>query len=259
MPVYAVLGATGATGSNVLKLLVQNPKNKINVYVRSKPKLLQQSPDIVSNPNVQIFTGNVSDTAIIRSCLQGTDAVFSTVASNDNMPDTHVAQDTAQSIVVAMMDIRLTDPNAKLPTIIWLSSASLNEQYHKQGPAILHWFLMNAFNHVYGDLAHAEKYLALHKKWLNVVLMQPGGLVEDELHGHEVNLEKPADFLSYADLAAGMIEVAEKGGYDWKGVTLGVKTKGTKFETAIPGRLVKGLTFHYFPFMWWVTKKLHLQ
>ncbi|KAL8674865.1 MAG: hypothetical protein Q9168_000751 [Polycauliona sp. 1 TL-2023] len=259
MAKYAVLGATGNTGSHLVKLLVQNPKNKINVYVRSKPKLLKQNPDIASNPNVQIFTGNLSDTSIIRACLEGTDAVFSTVATNDNMPDTHIAQDTAQSIVVALMDIRMTDPNAKLPTIIWLSSASLNEKYHKQGPAILHWLLMNALNHIYGDLAHAEKYLALHKKWLNVVLMQPGGLVEDRQHGHELNLEKPADFLSFADLAAGMIEVAEKGGYDWKGVTLKAKTKGTKFEYAIPVIMAKGLTFHYFPFMFWVSKKLHLQ
>ncbi|KAI4242912.1 MAG: hypothetical protein L6R40_003785 [Gallowayella cf. fulva] len=259
MPTYAVLGATGSTGSNVLKLLVQNPKNTINVYVRSKPKLIAQAPNIASNPNVNIFTGNLSDTAIIKSCLQGTDAIFSTVASNDNMPDTHIAQDTAQSIVVALMDIRMSDPKAKLPTIIWLSSASLNEKYHKHGPALLHWLLMHSFSNIYGDLAHAEQYLAMHKNWLNVVIMQPGGLVEDKPHGHKLNLEKPADFLSFADLAAGMIEVAEKGGYDWQGVTLGVKTKGTKFEYSVPAQMAKGLTFHYFPFMWWVTKKLHLQ
>ncbi|KAL8910323.1 MAG: hypothetical protein Q9171_004367 [Xanthocarpia ochracea] len=250
MPIYAVLGATGATGSNVLKLLKQNPQNKIHVYVRSKPKLLQQAPDIASNPNVKIFTGNIGDTATIKQCLEGTDAVFSTVASNENMPGTHVAQDTAQSIVVALMDIRLTNPDAKLPTIIWLSSASLNEKYYKKGPALLHWFLMHAFSNVYGDLAHAERYMALHKKWLKVVFMQPGALVEDKQHGHELSLEKPADFLSYADLAAGMIEVAEKGGYDWQGVTLGVKTKGTKIEYSIPLKLAKGLTLHCFPFMW---------
>ncbi|KAL8724926.1 MAG: hypothetical protein Q9166_007674 [cf. Caloplaca sp. 2 TL-2023] len=259
MPTYAVLGATGATGSNVLKLLTQNPQNHIHVYVRSKQKLLRQAPNIVSNPNVKIFTGNLSDTAVIKSCLEGTDAVFSTVATNDNMPDTHIAQDTAQSLVVALMDIRMANPQAKLPTIVWLSSASLNKKYHKQGPAILHWLLMRSFSYIYGDLAHAERYLALHKKWLKVVIMQPGGLTEDSPHGHELNLEKPADFLSFADLAAGMVEVAEKGGYDWQGVTLQAKTKGTKFEYAIPGRIVKGMTFHYFPFMWGVTKKLHLQ
>ncbi|KAL8769400.1 MAG: hypothetical protein Q9209_004628 [Squamulea sp. 1 TL-2023] len=258
MPTYAVLGATGSTGSKVLKLLTQNPQNKIHVYVRSKSKLLQQAPDVASNPKVKIFTGNLSDTSIIKSCLEGTDAVFSTVATNDNMPDTHIAQDTAQSIVVALMDIKMADPQAKLPTIIWLSSASLNEKYHKQGPALLHWLLMRAFSNIYGDLAHAQRYLALHKKWLNVVLIQPGGLVEDTLHGHELNLEKPADFLSFADLAAGMIEVVEKGGYDWQGVTLNAKTKGTKIEKRIPFLLAKGLTYHYFPFMWSVTKFLHL-
>ncbi|KAL8810465.1 MAG: hypothetical protein Q9223_002330 [Gallowayella weberi] len=259
MPTYAVLGATGSTGSNVLKLLVQNPKVTINVYVRSRPKLVAKFPTIASNPNVNIFTGNLNDTAIIKSCLQGTDAVFSTVATNDNMPDTHIAQDTAQSIVVALMDLRMENPQAKLPTIVWLSSASLNEKYHKKGPALLHWLLMHSFSNIYGDLAHAERYLAMHKKWLKVVIMQPGGLVEDKMHGHELNLDQPSDFLSFADLAAGMIEVAEKGGYDWEGVTLKAKTKGTKMEYTVPIQMVKGLTFHYFPFMWSVTKTLHLQ
>ncbi|KAI4203531.1 MAG: hypothetical protein LQ350_001720 [Teloschistes chrysophthalmus] len=259
MPTYAVLGATGATGGNILKLLIKDPSAPtINVYVRSKSKLLQQIPSVADLPNVKIFTGNLSDTALIASCLENADAVFSTVASNDNMPGTHIAQDTAQSIVVALMDLRMTKPGVKLPTIVWLSSASVNPFYYKQGPALLHWVLMNSFSYVYTDLMHAETYLKMHQKWLKAVFIQPGGLVEDKQRGHAVSTEKTQTFLSYADLAAGMIEVAEKGGYDWQGVSVIPTTKDTKIEYAVPGRMVKGLTFHFFPWTYFLTKKLHL-
>ncbi|KAL8874303.1 MAG: hypothetical protein Q9174_000343 [Haloplaca sp. 1 TL-2023] len=259
MPTYAVLGATGATGGNILKLLMKDAQNNINVYVRSKAKLIKQIPDVASNPSVNIFTGNLDDISLIASCLENIDAVFSTVASNDNMPGTHIAQDTAQSIVVALMGIRMQKPQAKLPTIIWLSSASINEKFYSQGPAFVHWILSTSFSYVYTDLEHAEAYLKMHRKWLNAVFIQPGGLVEDKQRGHAIDTEKEQTFLSYADLAAGMIEVAEKGGYDWRGISVVPTTKDTKIEWRVPGRMVKGLTFHFFPWMYFLTKSLHLQ
>ncbi|KAL8722822.1 MAG: hypothetical protein Q9225_000771 [Loekoesia sp. 1 TL-2023] len=259
MPSYAVLGATGATGGNILKLLAKNPQNTVNVYVRSKPKLLAQAPEIASNKRVNIFTGSLKDTALIASCVKNTDAVFSTVASNDNMPGTHIAQDTAQSIVVALMDLRMTEPQIKIPTIVWLSSASVNPKFYSQEPALLHWLLATSFSYVYTDLAHAEEYLKMHQKWLKVVFIQPGGLVEDKQHGHALSLDREKTFLSYADLAAGMIEVAEKGGYDWQGVAVIPITNDTAIEWRVPGRMIKGLTFHFAPWMYRVTKSLHLQ
>ncbi|KAI4163672.1 MAG: hypothetical protein LQ342_002706 [Letrouitia transgressa] len=255
----AVLGATGGTGGNVLKLLVQNPQNSINVYVRSRSKLLAKFPDIASNPKVQIFSGNLSDTALMASCLANTEAVFSAVASNDNMPDTHIAQDTAQSIVVALMDIRSrSSPDAKLPTIIWLSSASLNKKFYSKDPAVVHAVLSRSFSYIYKDLAHAEDYLKLHDRWLTVVFIQPGGLTEDNPRGHALSLEKAITFVSYADVAAGMIEVAETGGYDWKGVAVVPATDGTAVEWTVLFGVIKGLTWHYAPWAYWLTKSLHL-
>ncbi|KAL8953832.1 MAG: hypothetical protein Q9222_000341 [Ikaeria aurantiellina] len=259
MPTYAVLGATGATGSSILQLLMKNPQNSIHVYVRSKPKLLAQIPDLASNKQIQIFAGNLTDTSLMASCLQQTDAVFSTVASNDNMPGTHIAQDTAQSIVVALMNLRMANPSSKLPTIIWLSSASINEKFCEPVPAFAHWLLLTAFSYIYTDLAHAQDYLKLHKEWLNVVLIQPGGLVEDKQHGHSLSTEKQQTFLSYVDLAAGMIEAAEEDVYLWQAVSVLPATNDTKMEWKMPGRVVKGLTFHFAPWMYWLTKALHLQ
>ena len=123
----------------------------------------------------------------------------------------------------------------------------------------MHWILSTSFSYVYTDLEHAEAYLKMHRKWLKTVFIQPGGLVEDKQRGHAIDTEKQQTFLSYADLAAGMIEVAEKGGYDWQGISVVPTTKDTKIEWRVPGRMVKGLTFHFFPWMYFLTKSLHLQ
>ncbi|KAL8711767.1 MAG: hypothetical protein Q9220_003938 [cf. Caloplaca sp. 1 TL-2023] len=259
MPTYAVLGATGATGSNILKLLMKDPQNCVHVYVRSKPKLLNQVPDIASDKQIKIFTGNLTDTSLMASCLQDTNAVFSTVASNDNIPGTHVAQDTAHSVVVALMDLRMANPQTKLPTIIWLSSASINEKFCESVPAFAHWLLLTAFSYIYTDLAHAQDYLKMHKDWLNVVLIQPGGLVEDKQHGHSLSTEKQQTFLSYIDLAAGMIEAAAEDAYRWQAVAVLPATNDTKIEWRMPGQVVKGLVFHFAPWMYWLSKSLHLQ
>ncbi|KAL8741775.1 MAG: hypothetical protein Q9190_005656 [Brigantiaea leucoxantha] len=258
MPSYAVLGATGATGKNVLKLLAKNPENNINVYVRSKSKLLSQVPDIESNKRIHVFSGNLSDTALMSSCLENTDAVFATVASNDNMPGTHVAQDTAHSVVVALMDLRMRDLQIKIPTIIWLSSASLNQKFHDHIPKAAHWILMTANSYVYQDLMHAQDYLKLHEKWLSAVYVQPGALVEDKQHGHYLSTEKEGPFLSYADLAAGMIEIAETGGYDWKGVAVVPATNKTAIEWKVPLVLARNMTWHFAPWLYWLTKSLRL-
>ncbi|RJE16607.1 hypothetical protein PHISCL_11056, partial [Aspergillus sclerotialis] len=66
MPTYALLGATGATGSSVLRHLLQTQLADldIDVLVRSKSKLLQAFPCLEStagNPHVNIVQGNCTD------------------------------------------------------------------------------------------------------------------------------------------------------------------------------------------------------
>ena len=64
-------------------------------------KLVEMSPDLLSNPRVQVFEGSLRCTTLLASCLEGVDAVFATVATNDSIPGCRIAQDTAQSIVAA--------------------------------------------------------------------------------------------------------------------------------------------------------------
>ena len=78
-------------------------------------------------------------------------------------------------------------------------------------PALAHAIIMRAFSNVYADNALAESFLRLHKDWLDVTFITPGGLVEDVGRGHELSSERSSPFVSYADLGAGMVQGCKGG------------------------------------------------
>ena len=57
--------------------------------------------------------------------------------------------------------------------------------------------------------------------------------MEDEQKGHVLTMDNVKAFLSYPDLAAGMIEVAESGSYDWKQVGVSPTGKNVKIEYVV--------------------------
>ncbi|KAL9131067.1 MAG: hypothetical protein Q9217_000890 [Psora testacea] len=252
MPTYAILGATGKTGGALLTLLLKSSDNKINLYVRSKRKLLTQRPELQTNKGpIRIFEGAVTDVPLMQSCLSpNVDAVFITLGMNENVPGQRVNQDAAHAVVAALCQIRFADLKAKIPKIILLSSCSLNEHMSTQDPVIVHWILTRAFSNPYGDLTLAQQYLEMHKSWLDVTYMQPAGLVEDVQKGHTLSLTHHApSFVSYLDVAAGMIEVAQTGGYQWVGVSPVPKSKDVKVEWKAPPQMARGLVWHFMPWV----------
>lgn len=240
---YAILGATGSTGQNLLKLLAKSPENQINVYIRSRAKLERIFPSIATQSNVHIFEGRLHDLDLMRRCVADVSAVFSVVATNDNIRNCSIAQDAASVLVETLQVIRDTDEQARLPRLIFLSSRSVNNSINDHA-SFGHWLVAKAFCNIYGDLVKAEAFLREHEDWLNVVFIQPGGLSSDPVQrGHMLSVtESAGGFLSYVDLAAGMIEVAQSGDvYDWKGVCVNPASTETKFEWMAPYHLTRGL------------------
>ncbi|KAI9712537.1 MAG: hypothetical protein M1812_006846 [Candelaria pacifica] len=252
MPSYAILGATGATGSNILKtLLLQSPGTQINVYVRSRTKLLRLFPDLKSNDNVKIFEGQIDDIKLLSACLANVTAVFACVATNENIPGIRLAQDTAQMIVAAIISTLVQNPKTHVPHIIFLSSASLSHDIKSDTPTPVRYLVHTAFSYTYADLAFAEKYLALHSAWLPVTYIRPGGLVEDKATGHTVSSEmQQGAFISYADLASGMVEVAQSGAYAGKELSINPVGKGARFEWTNTHRIPRGLLWHFAPWLY---------
>ena len=106
---------------------------------------------------------------------------------------------------------------ARSPRILILSSASLSPHLVGDVPAAAKWLVHTALSYLYDDLAHAQDYLRLHASWIDVVFICPPGLSNDMQRGHAVSLDRVGGFLSCADLAAGMLEVAESDdSYSWE-------------------------------------------
>jgi uncharacterized protein YbjT (DUF2867 family) len=86
MPVYALLGATGSTGSAILRcLIVQLPReHNLNVLVRDKSKLLKWFPDIESTTafEINIVEGRPSDGTALQECLRDVDVIMACIAAN---------------------------------------------------------------------------------------------------------------------------------------------------------------------------------
>ena len=259
MPTYAVLGASGFTGSSILTLLLKDPTNHINVYVRSKSKLLSLFPGLEENKSVRIFAGRLHDVPLMASCISpDVNTVFCVLGLNENIPGIRIAQDGAQAIVAALCYPNPVERAKNSPRIIFLTSASVNPRIAVNEPPLILGFIKRAFSYAYEDLELAEAYLRLHESWLNVTFVTPGGLVEDEQKGHVLSLDHSQTFLSYPDLAAAMIEIAESSGYDWMGVGVLPKGKDVKIEWKAPAQMVRGLVWHYLPWIGWAAKHLGL-
>lgn len=82
----------------------------------------------------------------------------------------------------------------------------------------------------------------------------PGGLVHDTQKGHALSLVREQSPLSYLDLAAGMVEVADSGDtYHMRNVAVLPTGKDVKFPYASLWEVVKGLFAHYLPWTYHIT------
>ena len=110
MPKHALLGATGATGSAVLRCYLDTaPKTvKLNIFIRPKAKLLKTFPDLESTSSIQISITEapLTDIKAHTSCLRGADVVHMCIATNDAKPGNSVSQDGAHAITAALKDLK---------------------------------------------------------------------------------------------------------------------------------------------------------
>jgi hypothetical protein len=275
MPTYAILGATGQVGSSILDALIQPPtptspkhpqsKTQINVFVRSKQKLLSMRPALASHPHTSFYEGQLNDTALLASCIRDTHAVFLCIAAQDNVPHCSIAQEQARSVLAALElnkndhepanDGETTSTSALPPKLIILSSASLEPHLMSDLPSTFVPIMHAAASWVYADLRLAETHLRTHAPpAVELIFIKPGGLVHDKPVGHRLSTKRQQTFLSFADLGAGMVEAADSPAGRWteaKGnVSVVPAGEGTRIEWYVPWFLVKGCLFHFFPGLW---------
>jgi hypothetical protein len=243
MPTYALLGATGSTGSAILRcLLSQPPKHlTLNIFVRSRSKLRKAFPDLESTTafKTNIIEGIPSDTTATQECLKDVDVVMACIGSNYSTQGISLIYDTATAIIEALEVHRKTRGSAyKPPTIIQLRTASLNPIYK----AALPWFARNVasfcFYYIYEDLDRACKLLASSVAdspgLLDYIFIDPPSIHDADgttPTGYKLVLDEKQDpALSYADLGAAFCEVAERRD-EFVGKAVAVTATGTVNQT----------------------------
>jgi oxidoreductase AflX len=236
MPSYAILGATGNTGRALYQYLSTSPDNTLKLYARSESKLLEQNPSLSTPPpNIQLFTGPLTDTELIASCIKDVDIVFCVLATNLNTSGCHIAQDSAHAVLAALEVLKTSsDGKAPLPRLVILSAMPVSKKLERSIPTLVKKMLWASFGHVYRDLEAAEAILSKEKSWLKATFVYPGGIseIDDRALGYEISTEHGGTpgFISYPDLARGMVEIADdkEGKYEWVDVTVSPTGKGVR-------------------------------
>lgn len=223
MPIYALLGATGATGSAVLRCLLSEPPKelKLRVLVRSRRKLEHKFPNLTgsSSFDIEIIEGQANDEDATRRCIEGCDVIFNCIGTNDVSPGQTIVQDSASSIIAALRLCREKDPESyRKPVVLLLRTSGLNDHLSRDKSWISvnfgRWGLWNS----YSDLEEARDRLA-------AAAMETPGLLENitvdpptihdpdgtERTGYKLSVDDPPPpSLNYADLGAAFCEIAER-------------------------------------------------
>ena len=252
-PTYAVLGATGTVGNILLTHLFTTTSIHINAFIRSQAKLDVLSPDIVTSPRLTTYVGDITHSlAPLTDCLRSTTAAFLCCACSNNNPATTIAQDQARAVIAALNRIRADDPTAIVPRLIVLDSAETEARFCSNIPWLFQQVLFRANCFIYADLIAAAAILRKEEGWVDMIFVKSGGLSHDAPEGHRVSGEGPQQtWLSFGDLAAGMVECACKvEGRRWVGssvTVVGRSGRGVGVEWRALGVLARGLLVSVVP------------
>ncbi|KAI1370244.1 putative NAD-dependent epimerase/dehydratase [Hypoxylon crocopeplum] len=255
-PAYAVLGSTGNCGTALIQNLLKSPHNTIHAYCRNQAKLHRLLPEVVDSKQVRVFEGSIRDAELMTECVRGTKAVFMTVTTNDNVPGCRLNQDTAAIVIQALERIKaesLTGSGLKLPKVILLSSAAIDDNLSRHTPWWFRPVLLTAASNVYSDLRVAEQILRSQSDWVSSIFIKPGGLSVDVPRGHRLAFDGENIFLSYSDLSAGMIEAADDGAGRYEGRNVGVVNAKSGVGAKLPRRtllaVLVGVARHFCPWL----------
>ncbi|KAF4465807.1 Afli avfa cytochrome p450 monooxygenase [Fusarium albosuccineum] len=260
----ALFGATGGTGGATLRSLITEKSLsslELRLLVRSKAKLLRCHPQLASFPNVHTWEGQVTDTKVIKECIQGADIIICALGENRNIPGVHVLQDLSKSIIDCLSDMKNSnDKNWKRPRVILLSSATWNHRLSENTPAPIHWLVKTAFYYPYVDLLKATAHFEACPDLLSLKLVQPPAIVEDGPSGMEISTDSVRLTVFYADLGAAFANLAMREQVFDEVDAVGVSSHGGdsfgKYGLEILKRIVIGLVSGYVPGYWQVKSLL---
>lgn len=238
MPVYTLLGASGSTGSAILRCLLEEPPKdlQLQIMARSKAKLLKIFPDLENKCKfpLKIVEGTPDHHDAMRLSLGSADVIFQCIAAKVAKPGASLCYDTTRHIIEALTDLRDEQPASyKIPTVLVLRAAILSKALSCQVPWLVVRLLWFCLYHQYADLEKGTQFLQRKAEetpdLLNYIIVDPPAIHDPNgttRIGHTLVLsEKQAPNLSYTDLGAGFCELAERR-VQFKGKEVGVSATG---------------------------------
>lgn len=253
MTKYAVLGSTRSSGTALIQNLLQSTQqNTVHAYCPDESKLRRLVIEVVDNKKVRIFAGSIYDVDLMKECIGDTRAIFLVVTTNDNVPGCRLSLHSATTVVQALQELRASGQQM-LPRLVLLSSCMIDDHLSRDMPRWARYFLLASASHVYEDLRRTEAMFRSHSSWLSVIFINPARLSPGVVRGHRLTLDEQESFVSYLDLAAGMVEAAddEEDGYDGRNVSVVNITRGlgAKFAHGTPWCILTGLVRHFLPWL----------
>nr|ADN06234.1 averufin oxidase-like protein [Passalora arachidicola] len=246
MPTYALLGATGATGSAVLRCLLASPPPdlELHILVRSRTKLLKAFPSLANKTDctIRIIEGTSTSTNALQQCLEDADVAFMCVADNASTKGVSLTTDTVAAILDTLQMLRkLQASDYHAPTILQLRSASLNPKLSCQVPRFVYNIVSFCLHYNHLDVVAAcELYeSAAAKGLLDYIYVDPPTIHDafgTNRTGHKLIdcnpsvCAKQETALSYADLGASFVEIAERR-EQFRNQPVGVTATGKAKET----------------------------
>ncbi|EME42674.1 hypothetical protein DOTSEDRAFT_175920 [Dothistroma septosporum NZE10] len=242
---YAICGATGATGKAILRALIAKPPANLdlNIYIRNKQKLLSIFPNLDDAPfKTSIFEGSNTDTALWKQCLRDVNVINMCIASNVSKKGETRFTETASALVAALEELKQEQQEKyQTPSILILRASILNERFNpglRQGS-----FMFFCLKHLYDDMVAANKFYETRAAeipgLLEYIYVDPPSIHDADgttgPTGYRLNTEpgnEASGELSYADLGASFVEIAEKR-EEYKGLGVSVTSTG-KTKTTWP-------------------------
>ncbi|CAK4034446.1 Hypothetical predicted protein [Lecanosticta acicola] len=253
MPKFVLLGATGATGSAVLRSILNDPPQdlKLDILVRSEARLRKRFSELpTESSGIRVLEGQATDASTLRRCCYGASTIFACVGANESKPGMSLVYDTANAIVTALRSMQSEQGDAyRPPIVVQLRTASLNDDMARHTPAPVVSFVKWALYHTYLDISRAcALYEAAAqgndsddqhptkpgKPLLRYVYADPPTLHDPdgvECTGYKLIAGGPhPTVLSYADLGAALYELGRRPD-QYANQALGVIATGKPKET----------------------------
>ncbi|KAK1073917.1 hypothetical protein LTR12_001324 [Friedmanniomyces endolithicus] len=260
MPIHAVLGGTGGTGSAILQCLLssQIPDLHINVLVRSKSKLLKAIPQLESTSSaiVTIFEAPISNTDAFQACLNGASTIYVCIATNMASRTNAIACTTAAPLIAALEHFRKEQGSKyKPPVVLFNRSMALNPDVQFMPSPLVKRFTVWIMYGIFDDLLKALALYTQAEKdgLLTCITVDPPAIMEPngtEATGYKlVQRGKAAPMIYYADFGRAMVEIGQRR-EEFGGKSVGVSATGAVRPEVLINlwRMLQGLRMRLTPF-----------